>query len=161
MNQEKRLISSKDLFSAIEELLAENRQAVFTVTGMSMWPFLCHGRDSVIVESCQNVKIKKGDIILFQTPLKNYVLHRITSLKDDRFETTGDGNCHRDGWYDCSCIKARVVKMVRKGKTIDCNHIFWKSLAFLWTILFPIRRVLLKLCLEIGKVKNKKRNPAE
>lgn len=39
MDKEKRWISSEELFSAIEELLAENRQAVFTVTGMSMWPF--------------------------------------------------------------------------------------------------------------------------
>ena len=44
MEREIQKIASKELFSMIEELLAEGRQAAFTVTGMSMWPFLCHGR---------------------------------------------------------------------------------------------------------------------
>ena len=43
MEREIQKIASKELFSMIEELLAEGRQAAFTVTGMSMWPFLCHG----------------------------------------------------------------------------------------------------------------------
>ena len=38
-------ISSEILFAAVEEQLAAGRSASFTVTGMSMWPFLCHGRD--------------------------------------------------------------------------------------------------------------------
>lgn len=59
METERRWISSKVLFGAIYEQLAENRQAVFTVTGMSMWPFLCHGRDQVIVEKVNSHKIKK------------------------------------------------------------------------------------------------------
>lgn len=45
MTEEKRWISAKLLFSAISEQLAENRQAAFTVTGMSMWPFICQMRD--------------------------------------------------------------------------------------------------------------------
>ena len=54
MEKEKKLISSQELFSAIGELLAQGRQAVFTVTGMSMWPFLCHGRDQVVVQAGGN-----------------------------------------------------------------------------------------------------------
>lgn len=60
MMEEKRWISSKALFTAMEALLAEDRQAVFTVTGMSMWPFLCHGRDQVIVKRCSPNNLKKG-----------------------------------------------------------------------------------------------------
>lgn len=81
MEKEKRFISSEILFSAITEQLVEHRQAAFTVTGMSMWPFLCHGRDRVIVEACQPDMLRRGDIILLQTHLGNYLLHRITRKK--------------------------------------------------------------------------------
>ncbi|MGM9889487.1 MAG: S24/S26 family peptidase, partial [Floccifex porci] len=65
------IVSDQELFSVIGEVLAEQRQALFVVTGMSMWPFICHGRDKVIVEKVDSEKLKKGDIILLQTPLGN------------------------------------------------------------------------------------------
>ncbi len=56
---EKRLISSSVLFAAIEEELQNRHQASFTITGMSMWPFLCHGRDKVIITACAAADLKK------------------------------------------------------------------------------------------------------
>lgn len=56
---EKRLISSSVLFTAIEEELQNHHQASFTITGMSMWPFLCHGRDKVIITACAAADLKK------------------------------------------------------------------------------------------------------
>lgn len=119
MIEEKRWISSNDLFLAIGELLAENKQAVFTITGNSMWPFLAHGRDQVIIEKCNIAEIKKGDIVLFRTIYGNYILHRITKIMNHRFESTGDGLCQRDGSFELDCIEAKVVKLIRKGKIID------------------------------------------
>lgn len=57
---EKRLISSSVLFAAIEEELQNRHQASFTITGMSMWPFLCHERDKVIITSCAAADLKKA-----------------------------------------------------------------------------------------------------
>lgn len=150
MKEEKRWISSEALFSAIEELLAENRQAIFTVTGMSMWPFLCHGRDQVVVEHCNSEDLKKGDIVLFQTVLGNYMLHRITRLDENHIETTGDGNCFRDGWFSTDCVKARVVKLIRKGKKVDCRSPVWKLIFHVWMFLFPVRNYLLRCLVKIS-----------
>ena len=151
MKQEKQLISSEVLFPAIEELLAEGRQAAFTVTGMSMWPFLCHGRDQVIVEACKSEELRKGDIILLRTPLKNYLLHRITKLTDDGFVTTGDGNFFRDGQFPFHCFRARVVKLVHRGKVIDCRSRKWKLLSNIWMALFPVRRWMFAFWFRIRK----------
>lgn len=156
MIEEKRWISSEDLFSAIAELLAEQKQAVFTVTGMSMWPFICHGRDQVVVEACNSDMLKKGDIILWCTPSGKYLLHRITTLSENCFETTGDGNCFRDGIFPRSCIKARVVKIIRKEKTIDCSSPFWKIVFHIWMWFFPLRKWLLKLLRKISQLKRKR-----
>ena len=158
MEQEKRWIHSADLFLAIEELLAEGRQAVFTVTGMSMWPFLCHGRDQVVVEACDLEKVKKGDVVLFRTIFGTYLLHRITRMEEDGFVTTGDGNCFRDGKFPYCCIRAKVTCIVRKGKRIDCTSGKWKLISWIWMKLFPIRRCLLWEFRTISSIKNKFKN---
>ena len=155
MNIKKQWISSEVLFSAIQELLAENRQAVFTVTGMSMWPFLCHGRDQVIVEKCDSTTLKTGDIILFQKPEGKYILHRITKIEDDLFETTGDGNCFRDGFFSFSCVKAKVVCLIRKDKKIDCKSWIWKVVFQTWMLLFPIRKYLLKFLKNFSRTRQR------
>lgn len=138
-------ISANELFSAMEELLAQGRQAAFVVTGMSMWPLLCHGRDRVVVEQCDPAALGRGDIVLLQTPLGNYLLHRITKIRDDLIQTTGDGNCFRDGFFPRSCVRARVVKVVRKGTVISCNASGWKLVFSIWMILYPLRSPLLSL----------------
>ena len=155
MNGNIQLIAPELLFSFVEEQLACRRDASFTVTGNSMWPFICHGRDQVIVSACDSNQLCIGDIILFQTLSGKYILHRITALRPDAFETTGDGNCYRDGWFPRNCVRARVVKIIRKKKKIDCNSLLWKTVFFLWRKLFPFRRYLLDLLLYIGRYKGR------
>ncbi|MDO5409732.1 MAG: hypothetical protein Q4F21_04675 [Lachnospiraceae bacterium] len=156
MDIQRKFVSSEELFSVIQELLDHQKQASFTVTGMSMWPFICHGRDSVILDSCDRKSLKTGDIILFQTPFGNYMLHRITKITPEGFETTGDGNCFRDGIFPYSCVKAKVVKIIRKGKTIDCSSPFWKIIFRIWMILFPVRKWILKSLRMISRAIHRK-----
>lgn len=151
--EEKRWISSKILFTAIAEQLAEGRQAAFIVTGMSMWPFLCHGRDQVILEAVNPAEVKVGDIVLIRIPDEKYILHRITKLLPEGFETTGDGNCFRDGMFPYSFLAARAAYLIRKGKTIECNEGKWKIIFRIWMFCFPIRGILLKILREISKRK--------
>ena len=150
-------ISSEILFAAVEEQLAAGRSASFTVTGMSMWPFLCHGRDRVIVTRCSPDDLAVGDIILFCPVSGKYFLHRITALREDTFETTGDGNCCRDGWFSRDCVRAKVTGIVRKGKTISCRSPFWRFIFAIWRILFPCRGTLLRLGRAYSSVKCRRR----
>lgn len=151
METERRWISSKVLFGAIYEQLAENRQAVFTVTGMSMWPFLCHGRDQVIVEKVNSHKIKKGDIVLFQVTQEQYFLHRITKCHAETFESAGDGNFFKDGEFSFSCVIARVKKVIRPEKTIDCNSLKWRCTVQIWMWLFPFRKKIVTIWIRYRK----------
>ena len=151
-NEIKRLEPSV-LFAAVEEQLAQGRLASFTVTGMSMWPFICHDRDQVVVTACDPESLQVGDVILFQTPMGNYMLHRITALWQDNFETTGDGNRFRDGWFPLRCAKAKVVRIQRDGKSIDCEAPGWRFLFRVWMFLFPVRAPLLRLLKRLGRYK--------
>jgi len=151
MEIEKRWICSEDLFSAICEQLAEGRQAVFTVTGMSMWPFLCHGRDQVVLEAVEPETIRKGDIVLLRTFPGNYLLHRVTRMKDGKIETTGDGNCFRDGFFPGSVVLARAVRLIRPDRTIDCRAWNWQLAFRCWMALYPVRRPVMVLWRKIRK----------
>lgn len=153
MAEKKQFISGKILFTAISEQLACSRQAVFTVTGMSMWPFICHVRDKVIVGAVKPENLQAGDIILFQAAEEKFLLHRITHLYTDYFETTGDGNLFRDGKFPYPCVIARVNQVIRNGKTMDCNCFGWKLLSRVWMALFPVRRQMLAFVRLAGKLK--------
>ena len=151
MIEEKRWISSKILFSAISEQLANDGQAVFTVTGMSMWPLICHRRDQVIIEKAEKDRLKKGDIILYRVTEEQYILHRITKLEKDYFQTTGDGNLFRDSSMPYNSIIAKVCKVIRNNKVIDCDDFKWKSLFHIWMFLFPIRKWIINTWFHIRK----------
>lgn len=151
MEHVKKLIPAEVLFAAISEQLACNRQAKFTVTGMSMWPLICHARDQVIVGAVKPEELRKGDIILFQPVEGRFLLHRITTRTPEYFETTGDGNLFRDGKFPYDCVIAKVDKVIRNGKTIDCNKSGWKMLARIWMFLFPVRRYLFRGWFRIRK----------
>lgn len=143
MISEKHLISEHILFEEIKNQLSAGRMVSFTVTGMSMWPFLCHGRDQVIIKLLGEEKLKKGDIILFQTSDGKYILHRITRIKDNKIQTTGDGNYYHDGWITKECVVAKVDHSIRKGQKILMTDHKWKVLSDLWMRLFFIRKFLI------------------
>ena len=148
-------IDPEFLFPVIKEQLAEGREVSFTVTGKSMWPFIINDRDSVIIRTCDPDSLRIGDIVLFQTHLGNYMLHRINAIKPDTFETTGDGNLFRDGWFSKDCIIGQAVSIIRKGKKIDCNHPWWRFLFLTWMYLFPIRPVLIRMTILAVRIKNR------
>ncbi len=150
---EKQLIAPELLFAAVEAELADGRDASFTVAGMSMWPFICHGRDQVVVTACDDGRLRVGDIILFYSQRTNYMLHRITALRPDSFEAAGDGNCFRDGWFPRDCVRAKVKTIVRDGRIIDCNSTWWRFVFTVWRGLFPVRKPLLKLLRRLGRLK--------
>lgn len=83
------------------------------------------------------------------------MLHRINAIKQDTFETTGDGNLFRDGWFSKDCIIGQAVSIIRKGKKIDCNHPWWRFLFLTWMYLFPIRPVLTRMTILAAKIKNR------
>ena len=155
MKKTNQWVSSKELFPAVEELLSTGKQAAFTVTGMSMWPFLCHGRDQVIVEKADPDNLHKGDIILFCDPRGIYILHRITGLNAKSFQTTGDGVCFRDGWFPREAAKAKVIRLIRDKKELNCKSPMWKCIFHIWMALFPIRNFLLKLLRTGWKIAHK------
>ncbi len=142
--REKRWISPEDLFAAVQDTVENGSKASFTVTGMSMWPLICHGRDQVVVEAVSPETICKGDIVLLHAGQSGYLLHRITKIENDKIQTTGDGNTFHDGFFSKDCIIARVVVIKHPEREIDCSKWNWKLYGRVWMALYPIRPLLFK-----------------
>ena len=155
MEKEIRKVSTHDLFPIIEELLAMDRQAIFTVKGTSMLPFIGDNRDSVVLEKRDFNNLKKGDIILFQYDSGKYILHRIYNISQEGYQTIGDGCISFDDWIRPDQVRGVVTNIIRKGKEIDCNSTKWKIIFSLWMGLLPIRKYLLRIYFKLGKIKRK------
>ena len=138
------LLPPEVLFSAMEELLKQGYDAEFTVVGNSMWPLLKNGRDTVILRTLDS-PLKKGDLVLFSPVKGRYLLHRVTRLGGDFFESTGDANFSSDGEFPVGCILGRVIVIHRKGKRISCKSLPYRLFVWVWMSLFPLRRPLLRL----------------
>lgn len=138
-------VSTHDLFPIIEELLACNRQAIFTISGYSMLPFMGSQRDQVLLSKRDFESLKKCEIILFRLDCGKYILHRVYKVTNDGYLTMGDGNLHYDGVIRPDQIIGVVEKIYRKDKEIDCNGLWFRITSKMWMILLPIRKYILKL----------------
>lgn len=146
-------MSAKHFFPLVIEQLEEGRKVRFIVSGSSMMPWIVNNRDSVELVSVHGMKLKKGDIILFQ-PLKGkYILHRIIKVYPEGYATMGDGNFYPDGYTAKETVIAKVVSIYRKGKKIDCESKKWKLVFRLWMLLYPVRRYLIKILGLIGRLR--------
>lgn len=155
MDKSIKKVSTHDLFPIIEELLAMDRQAIFTVKGRSMLPFIGDNRDQVVLDKKDFSNLKKGDIILFKNKNNYYILHRIYKVSQEGYITIGDGNLYFDGWVQSDRIIGVVTKIIRKDKEIDCSSKLWRGVFLLWMKLLPIRGHLLKIYSNLSKIKRK------
>lgn len=145
IEEDKLYVPAEELFSIAEEIVNEGKQIPFIVSGMSMWPLLMHGRDTVILEKCDIEHLSVGAIVLVKTPVNKYLLHRVSSVKGEYFETTGDGNCFRDGYFHKSTVVAYSKTIIRKGKKIDLSLFCYRILMKIWLWGFPVRKHLLRI----------------
>ena len=158
INRYNNSIPASELFSIIQPILNEGKNAVFYVSGMSMWPFICHNRDSVIITKPNPDKLKIGDIVLFRVPrTEKYILHRIVHIDNikQQIQTAGDGNTFYDGWFPKTSVVAVVTKIIYKNREIPVSDYKYQFLSTIWRKLFPFRGSLLRLLKKISRLKKK------
>lgn len=75
----------------IEEELALNGRCFIQTVGVSMEPLL-HNRKSTVIIEAKKEPLKRDDVVLYQRPNGEHVLHRIIKVLDDAYIIRGD-NC--------------------------------------------------------------------
>ena len=71
-------------------LVDEGVSVTFPVKGYSMLPFIIGGRESVILQKPQVVRL--GDVVLAWVDDCRYVVHRVIGIEGERVILMGDGS---------------------------------------------------------------------
>lgn len=137
-------IKTDNMMPVIIRLLQEGKKVRFTVTGNSMYPFLREGKDSVELGTCNYPKLAVGDIILIQRHNNEYVLHRVIFKKRDIVYINGDAQQTPEGPINRMQIIARVDTVWRGNKKIDTRNLNWRLLVYLWLLLLPFHKLILR-----------------
>lgn len=139
-----KFVRADDWVPAMLEIMKTGKELSIHPTGYSMYPFLKSKRDTVIFR-LPDREIKRGDIVLYRRENGLYVVHRIHHVDNTGYYLIGDNQDTIEGPLERSQILALAVKLVRKGKEINCRtNYFYRFLAWIWLLIIPIRLTLVK-----------------
>lgn len=125
-------------------LTQEGKLVKINGSGNSMRPFIEHHRDNLVFGKVDSISV--GDVILAEVTPDHYVCHRIVKVENGIVTMRGDGNPVGTETFPIENVRAKLVKIERKGKIYDLRTSkVWKVYSAIWPKLLPIRRYLLAL----------------
>lgn len=125
-------------------LVDEGVSVTFPVKGYSMLPFIIGGRESVILQKPQVVRL--GDVVLAWVDDCRYVVHRVIGIEGERVILMGDGNIVGVEHCLLSDVKALATHVVdAKGRKHDLYAPWRQKASRLWWQMRPVRRYILAI----------------
>ena len=148
-----RTIDTQAYLTVLRELIDDGNSVSLLVSGMSMFPFLEHERDTVYFEAPKR-ELRKGDIVFYQRRNGQYVMHRIYGLKEGEYYIVGDAQSVIEGPVLRNQIFAIVTQVKRNGKIVNPSALTWRFFEKVWINLIPYRKILLlpyRLVRKVGR----------
>lgn len=140
--------------SSIEEAVKKGNFVIHS-HGVSMWPMIRNGKDSVHIEPVEG-RLKKYDIPLYKDNTGRYVIHRIIKVTDTGYVICGDGLFEREYDITDKHILGKVEGFFRKEKYISCKSKGYLVYVKIWAgILLFMRKpliVLVRKCRSISRI---------
>ncbi|MDD4077277.1 MAG: hypothetical protein PHT03_04805 [Bacilli bacterium] len=135
-------ILSDEIMALIQEMLHKGRVVELTISGVSMRPFYLHQATVVTLVAPQG-KLKKYDVVLYRNHNK-YKLHRIIGVKKGLLVICGDGLKEKE-YIAPDAVFGKVIKHQTAGKIVNERSRWYLVKVFLWYLVYPIRRYLLRI----------------
>ena len=138
------MITDEQIIEEAIRLVEDDVSVTLPVNGNSMLPFIIGGKESVILQKPEQLKV--GDVVLAWADGYRYVVHRIIRIEGNHVILMGDGNLL--GTENCTLndIKAIATHIVdNKERTHYLYNRWRKSAAKMWFWLRPMRRYLLAI----------------
>jgi len=148
-------LKSREMFPLVKEIIESGKSVRIMVTGMSMYPFLREGIDSVELTKPNYQKLRRGDIVLIVRDNGQYIMHRVLKKEKDCFYIVGDAQQWVEGPLRPDQLFASVTAVWRKEKYIDCSRVWWRMLTGIWMYLLPFRYIIIKSYIRIRKIAQK------
>ena len=135
-------------YKKVEEVLRTEGMYAGFISGVSMYPMLRQGRDTVVIMPCKG-RLKKYDIPLYRRG-KDYVLHRILEVHPDSYVILGDNCMKKEYGVTDDQIVGVLTAFYRDENEVNMNGIGYKSYVWFWCHTIGLRvllkRVYSKLC---------------
>ena len=141
---ETKIVDTREYVSVLRELAETGKVVSMQIAGSSMAPFLIHRRDFIFFTRPDR-ELKRGDMVFYQRKDGRYVMHRICRKAPEGYYMIGDGQTEIEGPLDRNQIFARVIKVKRKGKTMEAGNFWWEFFEHVWIRVIPLRRILLSI----------------
>jgi len=120
--------------------------------GVSMWPMIRNGTDSVVINPVEG-RLKKYDIPLYIDRRGRYVVHRIMKVTDNGYVICGDGLFEIEYDITDKNIIGVVTGFFRKEKYISCDNKKYMRYVHFWVDNFYLRKPIIKLVRKIRRAK--------
>ena len=89
-------------------------------------------------------RCKKYDVVLYKRDNK-YILHRILKVLPDGYIIAGDHNVFIETDIKDKDILGVMKRVVRDGKSITPDNIWYKIYVHLWCDVYPVRMMILRV----------------
>ncbi len=123
----------------IEQLLKDGNTVQTLINGYSMYPLLVPERDSAVLAPLQGYAPRRGDVVLYRRDGSILVLHRIWRVRRDGVYMVGDNQTEVEGPLRQDQLRGKLVAFIRKGKYISVDNILYRTYAFIWLWMRPVR----------------------
>lgn len=137
--------------SKIEDAVARGNFVIHP-RGVSMWPMIRHGKDSVVINPPQG-RLKKYDIPLYKDKRDRYVVHRIIEVTDTGYVICGDGLYEIEYDITDANIIGVVTGFFRKEKYISADDKKYMRYVHFWVDNFYLRKPIIKTVRKIRRAK--------
>lgn len=134
----------KEFWPLINETISTGGEFRLFHKGTSMMPLLRQGIDSVLLVSPTN--IKKNDIVLYERPSGQLVMHRIIKVKRNSYLICGDNQYILEKGITNENMLAKVKGIYRGEEYFDIDNKQYKK----YVKKLPIRRFKIKLLYALG-----------
>lgn len=137
-----KMVDTRAYVSMLKELVKQGKEVRMVISGSSMAPFLIHGRDSIFFRAPKR-QPGKGDIVFYERPTGQFVVHRICRVHADGYDVIGDAQTEIEHNVHPEQIFAQVTKVERKGKMLVPGTFWWEFFAKIWICIIPFRSILM------------------
>lgn len=141
------IVPARELIPLIRSALERKQHIRLTVTGRSMFPFICGG-DVVELEP-MHPRPLSGDIVLAECASvpagERYVLHRVVRIEKESLYLRGDAQQEVEGPFRRQDVLGKVTRIYRRGRQYRLDHGLWRHLGLAWNRCAPLKHWLFQL----------------
>ncbi len=134
-----------------EKYLEDNETLTYTNVGGSMLPLLREGKDLFTVNKKGQERCKRGDVVLYRRPTKQYILHRIIEVRDNDYVILGDNCIEKEYKIKDEDILGVMTAYVRSEKEHSTKELGYRLYSFIWTNFADFRIFLKKIKRKIAR----------